>query len=1023
MLQLTGRPLLVILPGREEAELTADELDALVEDSGAVFLPDPSGGSPVATGPVSAGIEMQVLRDLALSHIRAVVTYGEAALRRYPDPAWMRRSMILLAEGGRHDLQELIERLIGFGYSREILVEKPGEISVRGGILDIFPLTGEAPHRIEFWGDRIETLRTFDLSTQRSIGRAELLTLVPLPSASDHASAKLMDYFESPPIIFLEDPDLVWGEHRKPSQTDQHFSPDELRSALSDLQTVTHFTLAAPAEAFNVGAKPVSAGGRTVVEIRNFFRGYSGETLVFCESADQSDRLFRFLELDADPLPNVSIESGPLRRGFRLDEIGLSVIAEAELFGRVVQRLRHRRFREGVPIRELSALAKGDYVVHIDHGIGVYQGLERIAVAGSGRECLLLLYEGGDKLYVPVDRMERVQKYTGRDGAVPALSKLGGTAWEKTKSKTKQAIQAVAKDLIALYSARQTKPGIAFSPDTPWQKELEASFDFDETPDQLQAVQDVKQDMERPRPMDRLILGDVGFGKTEVAVRAAFKAVQDGKQVAILVPTTILAQQHGTTFQERLGRFPVRIEILSRFKNPKEQADILSRVKTGEVDILIGTHRLLSKDVGFKDLGLLVIDEEQRFGVRHKERLKAMRETVDALAMTATPIPRTLYLSLMSIRDLSVIHTPPRDRLPIITEVAPFGEDVIADAIQRELARGGQVFFVHNRVRSIESVADLLRRLVPGIRLGVAHGQMQAHELERVMLDFLEGRFDCLVSTMIIEAGLDMPHVNTLIIHRADRFGLSQLYQLRGRVGRSDKRAYAYLLTPPFKRLTPDALKRLRTIEEFTELGSGYQIALRDLEIRGAGNLLGVRQSGHLDAVGFDLYQRLIREAVEELKSDRPAEPEIECRVDLPVDALLPDDYVSDESLRVNLYRRLSGLVDSEAIADFGRELADRFGRPPAEAVNLMDIAELRVLGKKAGVQSIHMDDRTIRIHFDPVWLERFPDQAALSQWINGILKTMTVPVRFSQSKGFGLSIPIPENAVAWTKKLLQSWG
>ena len=1027
------RPLLVVLPSREEAEALADELAGLCGERAAFF---PGGheakNTPAILNPRRAGLQMQVLRDLLHGGLDWVVTEPGGLALPLPPPVQLGAEEVVIAKGGSHDLFALVQKLVEFGYTRESVVERPGEISVRGGILDIFPFTGEMPYRAEFFGDEIDSLRTFDPTTQRSTGQGEPLRLIASSLTWEARTAVLLDYFPSDMLLFWQDPDLILGEIAKLAEQDESLWPPEKVSAqFEGRQTLTFHTLAAPSDVVDLGFRPPAQLGRRAADIRLGLEELAqirSSVWVTCADEDQRRRLTQFLDSDEErPLERVRLITAPLARGFLMGETGAAVYAEADLFGRTPTSKPKRRFKEGVPIRELSNLKPGDYVVHIDHGIGQFRGLERITVDEVERECLMLIYQDGDKLYVPVEKMERVQKYSGKEGAAPTITKLGSGRWEKLKAKTKQSIQLIAKELIALYAARETQPGHAFGEDSNWQIELEASFSYQETPDQLRAIQEVKADMEKARPMDRLICGDVGFGKTEVAMRAAFKAVMDGKQVAVLVPTTILAEQHGATFKGRMSQYPLTIEVLSRFRQSAVQKDILYRLNRGEVDILIGTHRLLSADLRFKDLGLLIVDEEQRFGVKHKEKLKALRQNVDVLTLSATPIPRTLQFSLLGVRDLSIINTPPRDRLPIITEVLPFDEGVIREAIVKELARKGQIFFVHNRVRTIHAVAKMLERIVPGLRLAVAHGQMEGHELEQIMLDFTHGEYDCLVSTMIIGSGVDMPRVNTLIVHRADMLGLSQLYQLRGRVGRSDRRAYAYLLTPPFAALSSEAVKRLRTIEEFTELGSGFQIALRDLEIRGAGNLLGMQQSGNIDAVGFELYTQLVEEAVHEIKSEAGLEvtsaPEIDCRVDVDRPALYPESYIDDENLRIDLYHRLNGVRDEEGFRLYREELKDRFGPPPAEAEMLIQLAELKRYGQEAGLKRILVRENILRLFFDEGWVDSFASSELFSERLRSMIASSPVPVKFLQEKTFGLRVVSPDaEPLGFAKKLLQRW-
>ncbi len=685
------------------------------------------------------------------------------------------------------------------------------------------------------------------------------------------------------------------------------------------------------------------------------------EIALLCESRGQQARFEELLEERAGV---VSIYVGTLHGGFAYAPSRVLVLNDHEIYSRNLRRRRYRRFQDGTPIKTLSALQRNDFVVHVDYGIGRYDGIEHLTIDGVSRDCLKVYYRDGDRVFVPVEQMDRVQKYTSQEGAVPILNKLGTAAWERLKARTKKEIFKMAAELVSLYAERKARPGIAFSQDTSLQKGLEASFPYQETRDQLQAIVDMKGDMERATPMDRLVCGDVGYGKTEVAIRASFKAVSDGKQVAILAPTTILAQQHFRTFQERMHDLPVTIDVLSRFRTKAEQQKVVDRLNAGHVDVAIGTHRLLSKDVTFKDLGLLVIDEEHRFGVQQKERLKQLKRLVDVLTLTATPIPRTLHMSLMKARDMSIIQTPPKDRLPIRTEVLPFSDERVAEAILREVDRGGQVYFVHNRVQSMPAVLNFLEELLPQIRFGVGHGQMPERQLEKVMVDFLEGKYDCLVSTMIIESGLDIPSVNTLIVNRADRLGLAQLYQLRGRVGRSNRQAYSYLLIPSWKTLSRTAAKRLRAIEEFSDLGSGFHISMRDLEIRGTGNLLGVQQHGHIVAVGFDLYCRLLDEAVREIKGEE-VDPAIEPDVQISVSAFIPEDYVPDPDQKMEFYQRLSQVKRTVEVIAIEEELEDRFGPLPGPAAALLDAIQVKILVRQLRLSAVQIRE-SLTVTFPP---------------------------------------------------------
>jgi len=1028
-------PGLVVLPDNSAAEMLSEEIQLVLgEEKVALFPVVEDRHVPISLNPRQAGMRMEVLRDLLDKKLSLIITSGSGLFQTLPDPDQLLRSRILLRPDHEFDLPTLIEQLIDFGYVREPMVERPGEISVRGGILDIFPYTGEPPHRLEFLGNILESIRTFHIDTQRSIAAASQLTLIASPDTIHSNDHMLLDYFENPPWVFFEDWELIRSRiNSQADDTNTIHSVMPIKHRLDNLNVIHHYTLKSPPETEILDILSVPPLGRSPSSIRKQINAWasSQQTIyLFCDPLRQIERMMDFLDLNDNPIVGCHVVHGSLRYGFRLPDRSLIVLTQSDIFGRFHRRRPHRRFRIlGKPIREMSALSKGDYVVHIDHGIGVYQGLKKITVADSERECIAIRYKDEDMLYVPVEKMERVQKYAGRESHMPELNKLGNPSWEKTKSRTKKSIEKIAKELILLYSTRQSKPGFAFGPDTTWQNELEASFVYEETPDQLRAIRDVKKDMEKPVPMDRLICGDVGYGKTEVAIRAAFKAVNESRQVALLVPTTVLAQQHYQTFQDRLSGFPVQIEMLSRFRSRNVQSEIVRHLKEGSIDIVIGTHRLLSKDIGFKNLGLVIIDEEQKFGVRHKERLKSLRETVDVLALSATPIPRTLNLSLVNIRDMSLINTPPRNRLSIHTEVLPFDEAIVAEAIHRELSRQGQIFFVHNRIQSIHAVAKMIEKIIPGIRLAIAHGQMNEHALEKIMVDFVAHQYDCLLATMIVGSGLDMPHVNTLLVNRADRLGLSQLYQLRGRVGRSNQKAYAYLFTPPLERLKPEAIKRLRTIEEFTELGAGFQIAMRDLEIRGAGNLLGYQQSGYMDAVGFELYTRLVAEAVQELKTDTPGAPvpeseQKDCQAQIDEDAYFPDSFIQDESLRLNLYKRLSNITSEKDLLLFTDELRDRFGPVPQSAKNLLALFDLQIAGRQKNIQQIRIENNKLRIYFHPMMAELFDNTEALSRFLQQLAERSSVPVRFLTQHGLGLELEFSKtDRLGFTKKWLQSWG
>jgi transcription-repair coupling factor (superfamily II helicase) len=948
------------------------------------------------------------------------------------------------------------------------LVEQVGQFSVRGGIVDIFPHGCENPYRLEFFGDEIESIRQFDIFSQRSVAHQKEAVILPRSEVlisdlreacaeladkkisilfeedlSGHGFqwvaplfpklvASLLDYFPAEALVVLDGPEEIWqeagealreaegefsratAEERTVPPAEIYYSENRIQQDLSRLRLVANRPLGGGE--LDVGAiQPETMGGdlnRLRAKIKEYARdGY--RNFILCDNEGQAQRLE---ELLPDVPANLQIRVGTLHGGFVLPEVRLAVFTDHQIFNRYRRRHRFWKFRGGAAISHYSALSAGDFVVHVDHGIGRYERLQQLRVDDRQIDCLVISYRDDDRLYVPIDQLKRVQKYIGGDGGAPALSRLGGTAWERVKARTKKAIRDMTRELIQLYAERKAKKGSAFSADTVWQKELEASFIYEETPDQITAIEAIKKDMENPSPMDRLICGDVGYGKTEVAIRAAFKAVMDGKQVAVLTPTTILAQQHLTTFSDRLADYPVNVAMLSRFKTKKEQAEILKDLKTGKIDVVVGTHRLIQKDMTFKDLGLVIIDEEQRFGVSHKEKLKQLRRLVDVLTLTATPIPRTLYMSLMGARDMSVINTPPRDRQPIKTEFLEFSEEAIAEAILREADRGGQIYFVHNRVQSIQAIAQLVRRAVPQIRVGIAHGQMPERVLETTMLKFLRGDYDCLVATTIIENGLDIPNVNTIIINRADTFGLAQLYQLRGRVGRSQHLAYAYLLTPPFRTLSEVARKRLSALREFTALGSGFQLAMRDLEIRGAGNILGSQQHGFIVSVGFDMYCRLLDEAVCELKGEGVEELP-EPRLYLKVDTYIPEEYIPDEEQKVALCQRLSRTRSQQEMDDLRLEMEDRYGRVPSPVQALLDTVAIGLLAKQKGLDLVAIQD-------DTLLLEYRPQKVPTAEEISGMLDRVTAPLQFLSGDKFAVRISIPKRhqskRLAFIKNALQ---
>ncbi len=936
-----------------------------------------------------AGERTETIEALLGGRLDLLITTARATAERTAVPAALAAMRLELRRAEDQALSATVEQLLAMGYERVATVLEVGQFSVRGGIVDLYGFGMSAPTRAEWWGDVIESLRSFDLTTQRSGDLLDVVTVLPVrtkPFApADSAPSEppvrrsLLDLLPAGALLLVdsisagnEEVSRAWREaehhldvarrtgEEVPARGDLFLDPEEWR------RLVTRFTQLALADEpvdLQAGFFPPEKVDRDIKRLRSLLDG-GLPTLILCDNEGQLERLSELLD-EHGRASAAALTVGALDGGFVMPS--LRVMTDHEIFRRARRLRRPRRYRQAAPIAAAGALANGDYVVHLDHGIGIYRGIRTIEVEGGLLEVAVLEYEGGDRLHVPLYRLDQVERYrsAGDDGdqAPPRIHRLGNTSWKRIREKAREAIQKMAAELLELYARRQVQAGFAFPPDTKWQRELESSFLYEDTPDQRRSTDDVKRDMERPTPMDRLLVGDVGYGKTEIAVRAAFKAVQGGKQVVVLVPTTVLAEQHGRTFAERLADFPIRVEVVSRFRTGKEQKAVLAEVASGGVDITIGTHRLLSPDVHFKDLGLLVVDEEHRFGVKHKEQIKALRLAVDVLTLTATPIPRTLHMSLAGIRDLSLIETAPRDRSPILTFLEPWDDGLLEEAFARELDRGGQVFFIHNRIETIETIAERVRTLAPRARVGVAHGQMSAEALEVVMRRFVLGEIDILVSTMIVESGIDVPNANTMVVQDAHRFGLAQLYQLRGRVGRSHRRAYCYLLTPDL--MDRDAEDRLKVLEHHTELGAGYRIALKDLEIRGAGNLLGGEQSGHAHAVGFDLYLRWLEETVKSLRTsggavEAPAPPDVV--FDRP--AHLPDEYVADDDTKLDVYRRLARAASPGEIDELRQELRERFGAPPDEAENLLDLTRLRVVGAALGIQHILVRGDEARVSF-----------------------------------------------------------
>jgi transcription-repair coupling factor (superfamily II helicase) len=953
-----------------------------------------------------AGERAETLEGLLRGRVRILVTTARATAEKTLVPEALRRLRLEVTVGARRPMSEVVDALERLGYSRVPVVTEVAEFSVRGGIVDLYGFGMASPSRLEWWDDKISSIRGFDLTTQRSGEEFREVTVLPIgmgglvagervgglpggdstrPPAHPPARQTVLDLLPTDTLIIeeashpnAEEVARAWkeAEHHLEIARRLGEAPPPREELFAEpptwalrLARFPRLLLREEKPDLMAGFLPPESVDRSLSRLRSLLAG-GAPTVILCDNAGQLERLDELLQENGAGSAVATLVVGALDGGFIMPT--LRILTDHEIFRRARRLRRARRYRQAAPSLVTGTLTAGDYIVHLDHGIGIYRGIQTIMVGESTIEVAVVEYEGGDRLNVPLYRLDQLERYRagGGDGdeTPPKIHRLGGTAWKKQREKTREAIQLMAAELLDLYARRTVSAGYAFPPDTRWQRELESAFLYEDTPDQRKATEDVKRDLERPVPMDRLLVGDVGYGKTEIAVRAAFKAVQGGKQVAVLVPTTILADQHGRTFSERLADYPVRVEVLSRFRTAKEQKGALVELAEGKIDIIIGTHRLLSKDVLFKDLGLLVVDEEHRFGVRHKERLKDLRLTVDVLTLTATPIPRTLHMSLAGLRDLTLIETPPRDRSPILTFVEPWDDALIEEGMARELDRGGQVFFVHNRIETIETIAARVRHLAPRARVGVAHGQMAGEALERVMREFVNAQVDVLVSTMIVESGLDVPNANTMVVHDAHRLGLAQLYQLRGRVGRSHRRAYCYLIAPDV--MDPAAEDRLKVLEHHTDLGAGYRIALKDLEIRGAGNLLGAQQSGHAHAVGFDLYLRWLEETVQALRSERreggkagvelPQPPEVV--FDKPTH--LPDQYVADDDTKLDLYRRLARAGGSGEIDELRQEMRERFGPLPEEADRLLDLSRLRVLGGILGIQHILVRGDEARVTF-----------------------------------------------------------
>jgi transcription-repair coupling factor (superfamily II helicase) len=1023
-----------LLHDKEEAAYFLDDLKNFVPDEDCLLFPGSYKKPYQFEETDNANI---LLRAEVLSKINSknservlIITYPDALYEKVINKSSLTENTFQISKSEKLDVDFVNELLISYDFERVEFVYEPGQFSVRGGIIDVFSFGNEYPYRLELFGDEVESIREFDPETQlsrRPLNKVNLLPNIQTKLLKETRQS-FLEFLPGNAIIWLKDYretlDLIEKGYnraeesfadimRKSGNTQVVFSPKDLFDSEKTFDDILKkFTLVEfgnrfylkPREEYKFDIKPQPHFNKNFELLANDLfqyqsRGY--QTIIVAESAKQIQRLETIFE-KINSLISYNGINGSVREGFIDDSMELVCYTDHQIFDRFHNYKKKEKFSnsKSLTLKELQTLQPGDYVVHIDHGVGRFAGLDKVDVGGNKQEALRVIYRDDDLLYVSIHSLHKISKYASKDSEPPSMNKLGNQDWENKKKRVKKHVKDIAKELISLYAKRKAAPGFSYPPDDYLQAELESSFLYQDTPDQALAISDVKADMEMAHPMDRLVCGDVGFGKTEVAVRAAFKAVNSGKQVAILVPTTILAMQHYRTFSERLDQFPVSVDYINRFRTTKEINDIKKKVKEGKIDILIGTHRIVNKDIEFKNLGLMIIDEEQKFGVTVKERLKEMRINVDALTLTATPIPRTLHFSLMGARDLSIISTPPPNRRPVSTELAVFDEEIIRDAVSHELRRGGQVFFVHNRVNDIESIGNTIHRLVPDAKIGLAHGQMDGKLLEKVMMKFIEGEYDVLVSTNIIESGLDIPNANTIIINRAHMFGLSDLHQMRGRVGRSNTKAYCYLLSPPTASLSADARKRLTTLEEFSDLGDGFKVAMRDLDIRGAGNLLGSEQSGFINDMGFEVYHKILDEAVSELKESEFKdlfENETErnkfetsaddCVIETDLEILIPDSYVSNISERLSLYSDLDNLKSEDGLKLFAESIKDRFGAMPDAVENLLETVRLRWAAELLGFEKIMIKTDVMKCYLSEKKTEKYFQSAAFGKILQYVQK------------------------------------
>jgi len=1017
----TDKPYLLIFNDKEEAAYYLNDLEQLLGDKNVLFYPGSYRRPYQIEETDNANV---LLRSEVLNRINSrkkpavIVTYPAALFEKVVTKKELEKNTLKVAVGESLSLDFVNEVLFEYKFKRVDFVTEPGDFSVRGGIIDVFSFSNDEPYRIEFFGDEIDSIRTFDVETQLSKEKMKKVSIMPNVENKtfEENRESFLKYISSKTVVFIKNIDLLVGNLDKFFQKSEeafkdvskeikHAKPSELfcdgnfiKNQLQDFTLVNFGRSTAKDQleiVFNVKPQPsFNKQFNLLIDDLNEHHLAGFTNYIFCANEQQAKRFHDIFD-DAEQEVHYETVVFPLYQGFVDINNKLLCYTDHEIFERYHKfRLKNGYAKkQAITLQELNKLEIGDYVTHMDHGIGKFGGLQKIDVQGKKQEAIKLVYGERDILYVSIHSLHKISKFNGKDGKAPKIYKLGSGAWKKIKQKTKARVKHIAFNLIQLYAKRKLQKGFAFGPDTHIQHELEGSFMYEDTPDQFTATQDVKNDMEKEQPMDRLVCGDVGFGKTEVAVRAAFKAVDNGKQVAILVPTTILAFQHYKTFTERLKDFPIKIDYLNRFRTAKQKTAAIEGVNKGEVDIIIGTHQLTNQRLKFKDLGLLIIDEEQKFGVAVKDKLKTLKENVDTLTLTATPIPRTLQFSLMAARDLSVIKTPPPNRHPIESSVIRFSEETIRDAISYEISRGGQVFFIHNRIENIKEVAGLLQRLVPSAKISIGHGQMEGKKLEALMLGFMNNEFDVLVSTTIVESGLDVPNANTIFINNANNFGLSDLHQMRGRVGRSNKKAFCYFITPPYHMMTDDARKRIEALVLFSDLGSGINIAMKDLEIRGAGDLLGGEQSGFINDIGFDTYQKILQEAIEELKENefkelypadnsKPKEFVKEVQIDTDFEILFPDDYVNSITERLSLYNKLGSLKTAEELQVFETEIVDRFGEVPNEVLDLLDSVRIKWLAKQLGLEKIILKQKRMIGYFVSNQQSEFYQTAAFSKML-----------------------------------------